>query len=252
MMVGMKVLFPGKILAPYIEAYYVSSHLRQDTANAHFPAGSTGYIKFSRTSTIVAGQATRPTTADASPGEMNGLGVKLRLGAFPALFGIPAGEVTDRVILLEDVLGNTADELNEQIVEAPTSSVQIQCFERIFARFVQRHKDSSHSIEQQALVLLRQFSTAQVSKLAERLGYSPRHLRRRLNDFVGFSPRLYKRISRFERALESIHISSRREKIDWSALAAACGYSDQAHFIREFRQFAGQTPAVYFASLRGS
>ncbi len=247
----MKILFPSKMLAPYIEAYYVSSNLKQDSPSAQFPAISTSYMKFSPTAAVVSGQATRPTITNADSGSMPGLGVKLRHGAFPALFGIPAYELTDRVIPLEEILGNPANELHEQVTEASTPAVQVQRFEKEFVRFLQKQRGNSHLIEQQAINILRQLSGMQVSELAKRLGYSSRHFQRKLNDFVGLSPRLYKRISRFERALELIQGSAKHGKPDWSAIAAQCGYSDQAHLIRDFRQFAGQTPSVYLATLQG-
>lgn len=248
----MKVLFPGKILSPYIECYFISSSSRQDSSKTRFPAISTGYIKFSPPSAVVSGQTTKPTITDVNSVNMTGLGVKLRPGAFPALFGIPAHELTDRVISLEDVLGNTANELNEQLTEASTSSAQVQRFERMFVRFVREQDDRDHLLEQEAIALLRQLSTMQVSEVAGRLGYSSRHFQRKLNELVGLSPRLYKRIARFEKALELIQLSSKHRKIDWSAMAVRCGYSDQAHFIHDFRQFAGQTPASYLATLQGS
>ncbi|RPI94300.1 MAG: AraC family transcriptional regulator [Chloroflexi bacterium] len=248
----MKVLFPSTFLAPYVEAYYISSDLRQDSPGAHFPAISTSYIKFSSGSAVVSGQATKPTVAVVNLGNETGLGVKLRPGAFPALFGLPAHELTDRVTPLEEILGKTANDLNEQITGAPNSSAQVGRFERTFVRFAQRHRENSHLIERQAATILRQLSTMQVSNLAERLGYSSRHFQRKINDYVGLSPRLYKRIVRFEKALELIQRSARRGNMDWSALAVICGYTDQAHFIRDFRQFAGQTPVAYLVSLQGN
>lgn len=248
----MKVLFPSTFLAPYVEAYYISSDLRQDSPGAHFPAISTSYIKFSSGSAVVSGQATKPTVAVVDLGNETGLGVKLRPGAFPALFGLPAHELTDRVAPLEEILGKTANELNEQIVGAPNPSAQVGCFESTFARFVEKHYESSHLIERQAATILRQLSTMQVSNLAERLGYSSRHFQRKINDYVGLSPRLYKRIVRFERTLELIQRSAQREQIDWSGIAVVCGYTDQAHFIHEFRQFAGQTPVAYLVSFQGN
>jgi AraC-like DNA-binding protein len=104
-------------------------------------------------------------------------------------------------------------------------------------------------IEQQAVAVMRQLPATPIAQLARELGYSSRQLQRKLNDFVGLSPRLYKRICRFEKALALIHAALSLKPIRWSALARACGYSDQAHFIRDFHELAGCTPAQYLTSL---
>jgi transcriptional regulator GlxA family with amidase domain len=36
-------------------------------------------------------------------------------------------------------------------------------------------------------------------------------------------------------------------EVAWAPVAVECGYYDQAHLIRDFNQFAHQTPAVLFA-----
>jgi len=66
--------------------------------------------------------------------------------------------------------------------------------------------------------------------------------------YVGVTPKLYCRIRRFQRALGELH---RIKQMDWSAVALECGYYDQSHFIRDFRQFSGLTPSAY-RDMRGS
>ena len=72
---------------------------------------------------------------------------------------------------------------------------------------------------------------------------TPRHLERRFNDKVGVSPKRLARITRFQRALRLF------ERLDspqrGTHTAAACGYADQAHFIRDFWEFAGCAPGAH-------
>lgn len=61
---------------------------------------------------------------------------------------------------------------------------------------------------------------------------------RLFREYVGMNPKEYGRIARFQRALRMMQLGSR----DYAGIAYANGYSDQSHFIRDFRQFSGMTP----------
>ena len=70
---------------------------------------------------------------------------------------------------------------------------------------------------------------------------SERRLRRRFVQAVGYGPATYLRVARFQRA---VALASRVPGL--AALAAAAGYSDQAHLSRDCRALTGLTPRAYF------
>ncbi len=80
--------------------------------------------------------------------------------------------------------------------------------------------------------------------LADRLGCSPRHLQRLFAREVGISPKMLARIRRFQR----VFTSWRENPQSLSRVAAECGYFDQPHLIRDFRDFAGAAPAAFLAN----
>lgn len=64
-------------------------------------------------------------------------------------------------------------------------------------------------------------------------------MEREFRQRVGVSPKTLSRIARFQNLLR---LSGRDASRSWSDLAAASGYADQAHLVREFREFSGTTP----------
>lgn len=81
-----------------------------------------------------------------------------------------------------------------------------------------------------------------IEALAERLGATRRHLERVCRRDLGLSPKTLARIMRFRRATTLLASGAVTSGAD---LAAACGYVDQAHLIREFQEFAGTTPRMF-------
>ncbi|WP_119305189.1 helix-turn-helix transcriptional regulator [Dongia deserti] len=81
-----------------------------------------------------------------------------------------------------------------------------------------------------------------IGDLAAKLGVTRRHLERQCRRDLGTSPKMLTRITRFRRAAALLSRGRVRSGAD---LAAAGGYVDQAHLIREFREFAGTTPKMF-------
>lgn len=82
-----------------------------------------------------------------------------------------------------------------------------------------------------------------IDRVADATGLTCRHLERRFLATVGVTPKRLARIARFQHALQMLaRADSRRRGTD---TAAACGYADQSHFIRDFRQLAGCAPGEH-------
>ena len=80
-----------------------------------------------------------------------------------------------------------------------------------------------------------------MDNIARRVEMTRRHLERRFDRTVGISPKRLARIVRFQRALHMLQ----QPAGSGAATALECGYADQPHFIREFNELAGCSPAAH-------
>ncbi len=72
-----------------------------------------------------------------------------------------------------------------------------------------------------------------------------RQLERRFISALGYSPKAYSKIIRFSSVIESMQKPQRNHEA-WHEFIYKHGYSDQAHFIKEFREYAGSTPGEFY------
>lgn len=170
----------------------------------------------------------------------------LPLGARAFLGGLPLLEVTNEVLDLESVLGSLAgvEPLRQRLVEAPDLGVALDLVEGwLVARLLVG--PAAHPATRTAMDRLTTGrGDVRVGSLARELEVSSRHLNGLFRREVGMSAKRLARILRFGRALE--HLAGSRD--DLASLAQACGYYDQAHLNRDFRDLAGLTPTEYLAS----
>lgn len=162
-------------------------------------------------------------------------------GAFP-FFKMPASELQNLHVALQDLWGCEASLLRQRLLEAQTPQMKFhvleECLQAQALRPLERHRAVDH-----ALALLRNIHTAPaITDLADHIGISSRHFIQLFSNEVGLTPKLFARVRRFQNVL--LQLQNARE-IDWADLAAGCGYFDQAHFIHDFKDFSGINPSTY-------
>ena len=170
------------------------------------------------------------------------MGVHFKPAGAAGVLGMPAGEMADRVVELDSVWGRAGLELRDALLEAPASEAKFAVLEKFLLRLTKRARARSPAIR----YALRRFAIERgvmsISAVADELGLSHKHLIQRFRDEVGLTPKRFCRIQRFQSVLRAIESQS---GVEWADLACACGYFDQAHFIREFHGFSGLNPSAY-------
>jgi AraC-like DNA-binding protein len=167
------------------------------------------------------------------------VGAQLLPGAAKLLFGMPADELAERHTLLEDIWGHSADSTREQLIEAGSPERRLDLLESLLAARLPTVRGLHPAVAQ----ALEQFwTTTDVRQVVMASGYSHRQFIALFRRAVGLTPKLYCRILRFQEALKRYAADPSVSLVD---LAVDAGYSDQPHFTREFREFAGVTPEQY-------
>lgn len=169
------------------------------------------------------------------------LGASLRPEGVQPLLGLPAAVIGDRVALLVDVIGSAASALEDRVLSAhPDRALPV--LGEVLTEW-RRAAPPPNEITRQAVQSVRRArGRRRIDALAADLNLSPRRLERHFLTHVGLSPKLFSRLVRFDRAVRGL---ASRGTMSWADFAMAHGYVDQAHFINEFREFAGVPPAEF-------
>ena len=176
------------------------------------------------------------------------MGAHFRTLGARAFFRLPMEEVASKVVNLDDIVGQHARELRERLLESPTPEAKLQTLERFLALRLNGWDGDSrrseclvgHVIER----LRRPDGPLSIERLAAEAGVTRRHLVRLFRNQVGLAPKALARVLRFQTVIETVEARG-PDAIRWTDLAYNCGYYDQAHFVQEFRAFAGISPSGY-------
>jgi AraC-like DNA-binding protein len=175
------------------------------------------------------------------------IGIVFEPGRFPAFVSDAADLFSNRFVDLEDVWGTPARSLRDRLRELATPEQRLLCFERFLAETFAARTLRSRPVQHCAVdYALRRFASAPslvtVRDVARNTGWSERRFSQVFREQVGFSPKVWCRIRRFQRVVEHLHADV---DVPWSKLALDCGFYDQSHFANEFRAFSGIDATTY-------
>jgi len=166
-------------------------------------------------------------------------GVRFAPGVTPDFLCVSADDLVDQQLNFLDVIKG-AGPLFAQVIQQKEFAGKVRVLEAFLrgksARQVSRLTlNAVHEIcEEKGHIYLNQ--------LEERTGYCKRTLQRYFNNDLGMSPKAFSRIIRCQAAIYDIN---HQDNIAFSDLACDLGFSDQPHFLREFKKLVSATPVEY-------
>ena len=194
---------------------------------------------------LIAGQMTRPVVA-LPTGEVDLIGVRFKTGRAGAALRTPVWELQDQLIAASAVVRD-ADRLADDLRNAAAPE-RLDLLARELARRLDAVDTDAMSAVDHALAIIdASRGNVSIERVARQVGITRRHLERRFNEYVGLNLKQVARIARIHSALELLR---QQPAMSGAEIAAACGYSDQAHLIRECRTLAGATPSRLESSER--
>lgn len=186
----------------------------------------------------ICGSTLQAQNAKLKPGHEY-LGVRFTPGALPRYLNISAKELISQRLNLFD-LAQDRDHLLEQLISNQNFNHQVQ----IIQHHLSGEEFSKPSNKTQvAMNAIHECSgNIQINELETLTGISKRTLQRLFREELGISPKEFSRIVRCQSAVNQINQLS---EVTFIELAHNLGFSDQPHFMREFKNLVSSTPFAY-------
>jgi len=174
------------------------------------------------------------------------IGIMFEPAALPAVVADRADLFSNNSMALEQVWGVAARMLRDRLRDLRSAEEKMNCLEQfLFDKFlsVEQAGFAFHPAVEFALERFRLAPTVtSVAGVARDSGWSQRRFSEIFREQVGFGPKIWCRMLRFQRAVRQM---SAGQDVRWADLAIECGFYDQAHLANEFRAFSGIDLTTY-------
>nr|WP_202511998.1 helix-turn-helix domain-containing protein [Streptomyces sp. SID3343] len=165
-----------------------------------------------------------------------------------AVYGLPAAVLAHRLVPLDELLGRLGVELVDRLRAATTWAARFAVLDELLLRAVGRGVGGDRLCRMRPEVaeawrrLVAARGCVRVGAVAAELGWRRRHLTERFRGELGLSPKTFARVLRFEHAHE---LATARDPLPWAEVATVSGYADQAHLVRDWREFTSRSPTAW-------
>jgi AraC-like DNA-binding protein len=168
--------------------------------------------------------------------------VKFTPGGFFPFVGVPVSRFADTTMTLREVFGAEGDVLEARVLAGTSDLSRVNVIEPFLRAQQPRFDENVKLLTEIVYAVAKDREILKVEDLVQRYGRNKRTLQRLFAKYVGVSPKWVIQRYRLHEAAEQLAAD---RLVNQSELALSLGYSDQAHFVRDFRSIVGVSPAAY-------
>jgi AraC-like DNA-binding protein len=188
------------------------------------------------------GQLTRPYAVEPT-GETGTFFVCFHPNGFLPFATLPIKEMENTAVPLETLFGKDGAEIGQMILNAGSTSDRIDRIERFLLNRLTDKETIDAIIQATVETILTNHGQVSVTELSRQTRITRRHLERKFSSVIGLSP---KQLSKTIRLQATLKVLLNKKITSLTDLAYECDYYDQAHFIKEFKEFTGLTPKEFY------
>ena len=164
-------------------------------------------------------------------------------GALYRLTGIPAHLLSNNIVDAEAIFSSEIKRVNERLSYTSNYGQMILIIEDFIYFLIRKSKKVNLPIDKVSHLMLHNPGKYSLDWLADQACLCQRQFYRQFVEREGISPKMYARISRFEKVMKQKNAQPNK---DWLSIALELGYHDYPHLVRDFKEFTNMTPRAFY------
>jgi AraC-like DNA-binding protein len=188
------------------------------------------------------GQLTHPYEVGPT-GETGTFFVCFHPNGFLPFTDIPIKEMENSAVTLEKLFGKDGQEIEQKILVATSTLERINLIEKFLLTRLDNKETVDHIVKSTLETILTANGQLSVNELSRKTNFNRRQLERKFSTAIGLSPKQLSKTIRLQATLKTL---LNEQVTSLTDLAYENEYYDQAHFIKDFKEFTGLTPKEFY------
>lgn len=192
---------------------------------------------------FVFGQITK--ALDIEPSAVTGIfAIRFLPGGFIPFATVPIPDMENRAVPLPELFGEAGHQLEQAVIYASTNAERVKLVEAFLTSRVMTAEAIDGIIKSCVELMLQENGQLSVDELSGHAKINRRQLERKFASTIGLSPKQLSKIIRLQTTLKML---ASKQFTSLTAVAYEGDYYDQAHFIKDFKEFTGMSPKKFYA-----
>jgi len=157
---------------------------------------------------------------------------------------MPLTSLENKAVPITELFGEDGEKLEGQIINANDNYERIKLIETFLLSKLTEQRTIDAITKSCVNIIFQSQGQIGSAELADKMNINRRNMERKFTSVIGMSPKQLSKVARLQATLKMLE---QKKFASLTEIAYENGYYDQAHFIKDFREFTGMSPKSFFA-----